>query len=276
MRHPKIKVYSLALLIVILAVFVPTALAGGNDFVVGVLRVDLSEVTTGQYLDYRHYVYNSAAPNNQTSDYTAGWFGIDLAQFNGQPYSAQFTQVGVITQQSEGRWFVYAEPGVVCWRGTPAWVGGDGITRGCIGNFGDLSTTPGDGTWTRVELVTYSGQSWWIGRVYNADNQAYDVAKVSSGSKRIYYAQASSEEAYIGAVDPHILMSFYHYHPEYWKPGVGFTLWPQSSGGHNNFLYTTPEGICPEWYGAQSGIQGNPHLWRTASGDEECSVNPLF
>jgi hypothetical protein len=65
MRRTKVRLFSFALLMVALMVVVPVALAG-NDFVIGELRVDLSSVTTGQYLNYRHYVYPAAAPNNPT------------------------------------------------------------------------------------------------------------------------------------------------------------------------------------------------------------------
>ena len=130
---------------------------------------------------------------------------------------------------------------------------------------------------TRVEMVTYSGQNWWILRVYDTNYVAYDVAKVSYGSKQIYRAMAVSEEGYNASSDPHHLMSFYHYRPEYWQLGSGFALWPGGTGGsQTNNLFTSPSGICPTWYGATSGIQNNPHLWRTASGDTQCTVNPLF
>lgn len=270
------KVYLVGLSLVVLMIIVPIASAG-NDFVIGNLRVDDWSVTKGQYLDYRHYIYPAAAPNNQNSNATSGWFGIDLGQWNGNVYSRKFVQVGILTDNSKARWFVYAESGVDCLKGTPGWVGQDGVTRGCVGKYGGMGISPGSNIWTRVELATYSGQSWWVVRVYNAQNTPIDVVKVRSGSKQIYYAQATSEEVYSGSSDPHILMNFYHYHPEYWKPNVGFTLWPGSIGGGNhNILSTFPSNICPTWYGAETGIQNNPHLWRTASGDTTCYEDPLF
>jgi hypothetical protein len=128
-----------------------------------------------------------------------------------------------------------------------------------------------------VEAVTYWGQSWWILRVYDTQSVAHDVAKVLNGSKTIFDADTTSEEAFFDA-DPHILMSFYHYHPEYWKPGFGFHLWPgvETGGPAHNVLYTAPDGICPNWYGAKTSIQSNPHLWRTSSGDPTCHKDPLF
>lgn len=48
-------------------------------------------------------------------------------------------------------------------------------------------------------------------------------------SKQTYRAQATSEQAFNNS-NPHLLMNFYHYHPEYLHPGSGFRLWPASSG----------------------------------------------
>lgn len=264
------------LLTLILVVALPVLVLGGNDFVSVELSTDDSSVTTGQYLDYRHFIYANDA--SDISDFTTGWFSVDLDEFDGSTYSAQFTQVGILTRSSQAQWFVYSEATVQCLRGHYAWpVWAPYIWLGCTGDFGDLGITPGNLAWTRVEAVTYSGQNWWILRVYDVNGVAHDVAKVFNGSKQIYRANAASEEGYGGATDPHALMDLYHYHPEYWKPGVGFRLWPEYDGvGETNHLGTYPAGICPGWYGAEVNVQGNSHLWRTVSGGLTCYRDPLF
>ncbi|NOZ73164.1 MAG: hypothetical protein GXP38_14875 [Chloroflexi bacterium] len=265
----------LAFTIFMFLILVSTALASGNDFVVTKLRTDLAYVTTGQYLDYRHYIYDVSAPSSPMySSYTTGWFSVDLHQYNGTLYSAQFTQVGIITENNQARWFVYSEAGVECLQGTAYWG-----NFGCLGSYGQFGITPGNNKWTVVEAVTYNGQSWWILRVYDTQGFAHDVAKVLSGSKQIFRADANSEEAYTVTNDPHVQMNFYHYHPEYWDYGInGFHLWPGVETGdpQHNILYTAPSGICPTWYGATTMIQNNPHLWRDHSGGQTCYKDPLF
>ncbi len=53
---------------------------------------------------------------------------------------------------------------------------GQYIWKGCVGDYGDLGISPGNLAWTKVEAVTYSGQNWWILRVYDVHGVAYDVA----------------------------------------------------------------------------------------------------
>lgn len=259
---------------------IPIGTLAGNSFIQGELSVDNPSVTNGQFLNYRHYIYTANSPVVQDPETVSAWFGIDLAQFDGSTYSAEFTQVGVLANRGWARWFVYAEPGVECFRGTPRWQdpNNPNLWRGCVGNYGDLGVTPMNNAWTRVEAVTYSGQSWWTLRVYDVNGVSYDVAKVNSASKQIYRARATSEEAYSGSTDPYIFMNFYHYHPEY-HTGYNFSLWPGGTGGlpeNWNRIWVAPNSICPTGYGAETGIQGTPHLWRTAGGDTTCFESPLF
>lgn len=126
-------------------------LAQGNDWIHGDLRVDSSEVYNAR--DYKVSLLTDNHPDIQ-GDFTVAWLGLDLAQ----PGSGQFAQVGLLTDIDGVQWFAYAEPGVTCLRGDPAWG-----TDGCIGDPGDIVNF---GSWHWVELVKYPGDNFWIARVY--------------------------------------------------------------------------------------------------------------
>jgi hypothetical protein len=258
--------------IALTAAFVPTIASAGNDFVDTELRVDLPVIF--QARDYIAYVAPTAKPAS-TGAYTNGWLGLNLASYTGATYSAQFSQVGLMTYNTGVQWFVYAEPGVQCLRGTNAWVGTDGVVRGCVGSFSDLVSV---GQWTKVELVTY-GQGFWIARVYDQNSVGHDVAKIWSTSLRIYRAFQVSEEGYWVSSDPYLTMSYYHWHPQYMAGGQGFQDWPASgSTGSTNYLFTSPSTICPGHYGAYLRLSGDPRYWfdGNVTGAYACSTNPQF
>jgi hypothetical protein len=241
-----------------------TQLTGGNDFVIGELRVDQSSVN--QSRDYRTSLYVGDKPTSG-GGYTTAWFGVNLVQYNGTLYSAKFSQVGFLTDNGGVRWFVYSEAGVQCLQGSPNWG-----NLGCWGNYGDRATI---GNWQNVELVTY-GQGFWIARVYNQYGNPLDVAKIMSSSLRIYRAQATTEEAHSLVTDPYLKAAFYHWHPRYMVWGTGFQEWPASSGGNNNHIWTWPQGMCPWHYGATVNLSGDPRYWFAGTGGSICSRNPLF
>ena len=246
---------------------------GGNDFVDVELRVDRAAVN--QAGDYRSVILAAAAPR-RTGGFTNGWLGVNLAPFTGQVYSAQLAQVGLMTSDAGLQWFVYAEPGVQCVRGTPAWIGGDGVVRGCVGAVGDLVAL---GQWHTVELATY-GQGFWVARVTDAAGVSHDVARILSGSRRIYRAMEVSEESWWTATDPGLTMAYGHRHPQYWVPGQGFTDWPGSVDGQRNDLYTAPTGVCrgpaAAGYGARVAVAGDPRSWWAGNGGAVCGVSALF
>lgn len=191
-------------------------------------------------------IYPSAKPAAGTGSlgYTTGWLSVNLGIYTGATYSAQFTQVGIITDANGPRWFVYAEPGVQCLVGTTNWG-----TRGCLGSYNSRVSI---GAWTRVELVTY-GQGFWILRVYDQYDSPLDVAKVWSTSTRIYQANADTEEAFTGS-DPHLTAAFFHYHPKYILSG--WQDWPAFSGtaaSTNNVARVSPSSACPTYFGVQRG-----------------------
>ena len=251
--------------LVLALVALPTSVArASNDFVDTELRVDLSSVDNAQ--DYITNVYAAAQPNTGGSDFTTGWLGVYLAQYNGTVYSGQFSQVGLMTDQGGVKWFVYAEPGVTCLRGSQAWG-----SLGCVGAYNDYATL---GAWQKVEMVTY-GQGYWIARVYNSSGSSVDVARINSSSLHIYRGFQVGEEGYSEATDPYLTMSYYHFHPQY-MTGSGFQDWPASSGGQNNYLFTSPSSICPGYYGASINVNNDPRFWFTGSGATTCNANPLF
>jgi len=102
--------------------------AVGNDFVITDLRIDLQAVYNSK--DYKTSIFIGGQPNNLIAgDFTTAWIGIDLAQFNGSVYSAQFSQVGLMSTNSGLHWFVYAESPVTCLEGAPIYG-----NLGCIGS----------------------------------------------------------------------------------------------------------------------------------------------
>lgn len=244
--------------------------AQGNDFVVGELRVDVSEVYSSG--DYGVLLLANGQPA-EGGGYTVGWLGLDLAEYTGELYSAQFSQVGLLTNESGLYWFVYAEPGVTCLRGdsVPGWGTCNGRPCGCQGDANDLVAL---GSFHWVELVTY-GQGYWIARVHTSSQVGYDVAKIWSDSPRIYRASSTSEEVYSDPQDPFLHASFYHWHPQYMVWGSGFQEWPESAGGQRSFIWVTDlngqTDFCPDHYGADPNMWGDERAWYAGSGGQRCS-----
>lgn len=261
----RILIFSMSVFLLLGFVFNAKA---GNDFVYGDLRVDVSEIYSAK--DYRVWLNATALPSGGFPDYTTAWLGVRLAQFNGQPYSAQFSQVGLLTKSDGIRWFVYAEPGVTCLRGSQAWG-----NMGCQGSVGDLVSL---GTWHQVELVTYQ-QGFWIARVYDNNDVGYDVAKIWSTSTRIYRAGSVTEEAYGALQDPYLTTSFYHWHPQYMIPWSGFKDWLESDSSGESHIYVTDlngqNTFCPQHYGIRPNRFGDERSWYAGSGGENC-LWPLF
>jgi hypothetical protein len=253
----------------------PKSSADPNDFVQVDFRVDLP--TVYQSNDFITNIETTALPA-AGNGFTDAYLGITLAKFKqGVTYSAQFSQVGLLTDSTGVRWFMYAEPGVTCERGTPAWIGSDGVTRGCLGDYNDLV---GLGVPGQFELVTYS-QGYWIARVWNSITGARaDVAMIHSSSTRIYTAHQTGEEAYNGN-DTYLTMAFYHWHPQY-MTAQGWVDWPASSGNsNNNSLFVSPRSICPRNYGAHlnwsvTGSTNDPRYWFTGNGGTTCNAKVVF
>ena len=249
---------------------VAIVLAEGNDFVIGDLRVDLSEVYYAR--DYKvHLLANDKPSSGSDDDFTTAWLGVFLAQYiPGVPDSGQFSQVGLLTKKDGIRWFVYAEPTVTCLRG---WHDPDD-DRHCYGFVDEIVTL---GSWHQVELVKYTQNNYWIARVYDSGGTAYDVAKIWSDSNRIYMARSDTEEGYVESSDPYLTASFHHWHPQYM--GTGWQEWPESSDDNCNSIWT--EAIngpdpCPDHYGADPYWTGDPRAWFAGTDGKWCDVDPLF
>ena len=122
----------------------------GNDFMVVDLRTDIASVYFAQ--DYQVWLSSNAGPAGNYPTYTTGWFSVNLDDEPGL-YGHLFTQIGLMTDSGGIYWFVYAEPGVECFRGSYAWYNPDlGRYLGCRGEYFDLVNF---GYFHRVELVTY-------------------------------------------------------------------------------------------------------------------------
>lgn len=242
-----------------------------NDFVVADLRTDLTEVN--QAWDYRVNLMAYDSPSSP-GGYTTTWLGVDLDEFiPGVPFSAQFTQVGLMTDaQNDVYWFVYAEPGVECLEGDPAWqTSCPNPPCGCVGDPYELVSL---NTWHWVELVTYE-QGYWIARVYEADGYAHDVAKIWSSNTQIWDADVAMEEAYSNPPDPYLSASFYHWHPQWLLWGTGFQEWPESINTHKSTISAFDQDgnntFCPDHYGATPNWLGDPRAWYAGTGGHLCN-----
>ena len=253
---------------IILGFVVMIALAAGNDFVNGQLRVDLPEVYNAG--DYRLTLRATAIPisNGNAADFTTAWLSVDL---NNQPglNGSLFTQVGLIARADGLHWFVYTEAGVVCQRGTTAY-----DTKGCIGDVGDLVSL---GNWYQVELANIGG-GWWMMRLYDAQGHSYNLAETwVLNSTRIYAATATMEEGYSVSQDPYLTGDFYLSHPQYMTAG-GWKDWPASASGNDNLLAASgwdTQGnqyiICPDHYGMDPNYNGDERAWFAGSYGQQCS-----
>ncbi|MCL4506031.1 MAG: hypothetical protein M1434_01650 [Chloroflexi bacterium] len=250
-----------------------SALAAGNDFVLGDLRYDLEGVQyAGAYQDLI-YADRDIRPTGQ-NDFTSAWIGIDLANQPGT-YGRQFTQVGLILRPDGLHWFVYAESGVTCYRGASNYG-----SLGCQGNAGDIVSV---GNWYTVELRRVSGANGpeWVAMVYDTYLNPYVVAAIHSSSGVIYRAQATAEQGYSGSTNPHTAAYYLHYHPSYFvqAPFV-FTDWPRSTTfvtgivphQYSEIRLWASDGtqICPTYYGATIYYPEDLWVWFAGTGGQTC------
>ncbi len=252
----------LALSLIFGAMLASDAFAG-NDFMQASLRYDLQAVQTSN--DYKVSLYNVSIPPSTTyGQYTTAWLGFFFASCppDPAPYQCQFSQIGFWSNAQGTRWFVYAEPGVTCLRGTQP------DSRSCLGNFGDIVSVGG---WRIFEMVHYYWQdNFWIARVYDQNTVGYDVARINSNSTAIYQAWSNSEEVYSNDPDPYLTVQYWHYHPEYIVWGTGFQMWPASDSQGQNTIQMLPEAICPNHYGDYT-LAWDPRFWYAGSSGTTCS-----
>ncbi|NUM48857.1 MAG: hypothetical protein HUU38_29480 [Anaerolineales bacterium] len=242
-----------------------------NNYVYNELRIDSPEIYSAQ--DYKVQIAADALPNNTGSTtFTAGWLGIRLGTTGECNQSTYYclTQVGLLTREDGIHWFAYygVAGGITCYHGGTSFFNG----KGCLGPLGDIVTL---GSFHTVELAGYS--THWIARVYDVNGIAYDVARFSKNSTRIYRATVDFEEAWVTGPDPQLLGSFFFYHPQYLS-GNNFLEWPQTNlppsmdqsnrgmawdqNGHNT--------ICPSPYAFLMNYYGDSRMWWAGSGGQVC------
>ena len=76
------------------AIVSTVALASGNSFIIGDLRVDLPVVYNAH--DYRVHLYaNSLPATGDIRNFATAWLGVFLGEYDGSTGSGQFSQVGL-------------------------------------------------------------------------------------------------------------------------------------------------------------------------------------
>lgn len=255
MPHRKVITGLITLLVFSL---VTTAVKAGNDFIVVDLRIDDPLVQNS--LDYQVWLAASGGPNDNYPTFTTAWLSVNLDDEPGL-YGNKFSQVGLIADNQGIHWFVYAEPGVECWRGSHTyWKDDLQKYLGCKGDINDLVDYD---QFYKVELVTY-GQGFWIARVQDGNGDVHDVAKILSNSMAIFDADVSFEEGWSQSTDPYEYGLFHFWHPQYNSWDNGFKEWP-FSGSSINYLYAYPSAICPDDFGASINVTNDPRYWLAGS-----------
>jgi len=277
---------------IFLVAFSASGAWAGNSFpAIAKLRVDLPEVyNAGQY---RVLLYAEAQPGiggHDYRDFTAAWLGVFLGDPYGPgQYPGQFTQVGFRITQDGPRWFVYAEPGVSCLRGSTTIPGIPDDGMHCYGAVGDLINRY---HWHRFELKLVENpyppyEDYWVARVYDANEVSYTVAYIYSSNPRIFYRACSdTEEGYWEAQDPYLETRYYHWHPEYYS-AFGWQDWLVSTAGTismigedrnpytrdwSNYMWAEPSWICPAHYGSTpSYFSDDPWTWYAGTGGQVCN-----
>jgi len=243
----------------------------GHNHVWGELRVDHPDIYLAQVFQITIMALDK--PSNGFPDYVDGYIGLELDnQCSSNPVfgCAQFVQVGILAKTDGVRWFIFAEPGVVCHRGNQAWG-----SLGCEGSITDFINI---GTWYRMEMQKQTNN--WVAVIYDTYNNPYTVATINSTSQRIYKAYIDMEEAYGAAQDPHMIAKFNFYHPRYSNDGYTFFEWPESTGeilngnkvGSSFILAGDDFGqnaFCPSIYGFEPPSFSDERYWYIGTPDPD-------
>lgn len=248
--------------------------SAGNDFMTTQLRVDQSSVYSAR--GFQHEIWAGDLPLTfEDGTFSTAWISVNFSPgnyINGQPvtYSTQFSQVGILADKIGVRWFVYSEAGVQCLDGKPAFG-----NLGCRGNYGQYVAQYQYRKYDMVFVQEAGTSGYWLARVYEPNGTVRSLAKILTSRTRIYRATATTETGYIQP-DPHYRADFYHFHPRYLNATTqGWSDWPASANGINNFFYTAPSNICPAWYGAI--LTNDPRRWFAGSVQNGvCNKNPMF
>ncbi len=265
-----VKRFFTAIVITVTLLLTTQSAFANNDYVIGDLRVDLPQVRNAGAYDLLLYTPLDTRPSG-SGDFTTAWLGLYLA--NGpNPGGKQFSQVGLIVRPDGLRWFVFAEPGVTCHRGTANYG-----TLGCQGSVGDIVAT---GNYYRVELRRVS--SGWHAMIYDTYSNPYVLATINSTSGEIFRAQATTEQGYSSSPNPYTPAYYYHYHPRYYVSApYNYAQWPQSETGITGVapkryseIWTwasSQVNICPTHYGANPNVAGDERFWFAGTGGIVCN-----
>jgi len=261
-----------AIVLALLTVMV-SPVSAGNDFVTVDLRTDQLEVANA--VAYQVLIYASAATQPAgANDFTSAWLSVDLGN---QPGSggAKFSQVGLMTRPGGLRWFVFAEPGVTCYRGSSTYGG-----IGCEGTPGDLVST---GSWYRVELRRVSGG--WHAMLYDVNSVPWGLAQINDTGATIYDATVTSEQGYSGITNPYTQMDYFYSHPLHYIPATStYVDWPNSANGiipsqdpaRFSQLYSVDlnglNTFCPTHYGATLNYWNDERVWFAGTSGQTCGA----
>ena len=255
------KAFTVILMLFVLIILTSTSANAGNDFIVVDLRIDIPMVPN--FHDYIVLLASGGGPAGENSQiFTNAWISVNLDDEPGL-YGHKFSQVGLVAYNDGLHWFVYAEPGVVCYYGEPTYG-----NLGCQGEVGEIVEF---GSFYEVELVTYASEDFWTARVKNTQGVSHTVAKILSNSKNVYDIDVNMEEGWNTITDPYEVGIFYMWHPQYNSWIDGFREWP-SSDSSDNILYAAPVTICPQHYGAWINLSDDPRYWAAGTGYNVCSA----
>lgn len=213
--------------------------------------------------DYQVWLASTGGPTGDNEDiFTNAWISVNLDDEPGL-FGHQFTQVGITAYNDGLHWFVYAEPGVICYYGDQ--------TYGNLGCRGDVNEFVEYGAYHKVELVTYGGENFWTARVTDRQGNTYTVARILSTSKNVYDIDVNMEEGWNTLTDPYEFGIFHMWHPQYNNWVDGFDDWPLSDA-NISYLYAMPSFICPEHYGAKVNLFNDPYNWSAGTDRSICTT----
>jgi len=253
-RQLKLRAKLVASVVLAVAIFPAISVGAYNDFMV-------ARWNPAQSAAYGTYIITDQASNGG-ADYTAAWIGFDLApSIPGVTFSGLFTQVGVQSDFDSYYWFVYAESGVTCVRGTQR------DARTCIGVIGDIV---GQDKVNAYALYQFAGA--WVAQVSDyTSGGIYPVAWINSNSHQIYnYIDTNAERVSDFTNSAKLPMRYFFYHPTYLAtPSNTYT----DLIGPGMFYTATREPmgvICPP-YGGLSDLGGDPRYWFAGTNGPMCT-----
>ncbi len=240
----------------------------------------VSNSTVANANDY--YMYMTTSELSDSSDQAvANYLRLDAGWVFPNHFNP-FMHAGLYVTSEGVGWFAGTNPGdpssptVTC--SNPdfeVWPNQDGQPTGCLSSLGNLGLDVN--IWTRVQMVNY-GNGKWIVRFTNADGYKADVAEIHNPYTTITKARVVMEETWYGTdpnQNPWLSAHFYNLDLKY-RTGGGWAFWPSGIRGDYGTNYiseasTSGTDVCPDYYGVNDYVQGNPFLWYMGSGGSKCS-----